>query len=120
MGIIPAGVHRAIDFAAVLVFALAPTLFGLTGNTRLLAYALAAIHLALTLATLFPGRPRGLVPFNLHGITEGVVGLALVALPLVRNWTHGARTFYLAMGVVLLILAAATRYRAEPSPAATP
>lgn len=120
MGIIPASVHRLIDFAIVLAFALAPTLFGLAGNTRLLAYALAAIHLALTLVTHFPGRPRGLVQYHLHGIIEGVVGLALIALPLLRNWTHGARTFYLAIGVVLLIVAAISRQRPEPSPTVTP
>lgn len=113
MGIIPAGVHRVLDFVTVVLFAIAPTAFHLTGNTRLLAYGLAAVHLALTLLTHFPGRARGPVPFRVHGIVELVVGLALVALPLLRHWTFGARTFYLAVGVTILVVWALTRYGAD-------
>lgn len=118
MGIIPSAMHRALDFVTVAIFALAPTLFGMTGRSAMLTYALAVVHLLLTLATRFPDKPtRGVIPFKVHGLVELVVGVALVALPLVRQWTGGARIFYLAIGAVILVVYALTRYNdavAEP------
>lgn len=111
MGILPPNVHRILDYLAVIVFALAPSMFHLAGNTRMLAYALAVIHLVVTLATQFPGSVRRPLPYSAHGIIELLVGLALVCVPLIRHWTFGARQFYPAMGVALLIIWAITRYR---------
>jgi hypothetical protein len=111
VGIISPSVHRILDFVVVLLFAAAPTVFQLHGNTMYAAYALAAIHLVLTLLTHFPGRTGGSVPFHVHGIVELVVGIVLIAAPLVRHWTYGARTFYLAIGVLILVVWALTRYR---------
>jgi hypothetical protein len=115
MGLISPAVHRVLDFVLVIAFALAPTLFHLTGRTAALAYVIAAIHLLDTLATEFPGRARRPIPFRSHGIVELVVGIALVAVPLVRHWTHGARIFYPAIGVAILVVWALTRY-AETRP----
>lgn len=110
MGIISATVHRWLDFAVVALFAIAPTAFHLTGNTRLLAFGLAAVHLGLTLLTHFPGQARGVVPFRVHGMIELAVGVVLVALPLLRHWTFGAHTFYIGIGVAILVVWALTRY----------
>jgi hypothetical protein len=111
MGILPPNVHRILDYLAVIVFALAPSLFHLTGNTKMLAYALAVIHLVVTLATQFPGSVRRPLPYSAHGIIELVIGLALVCVPLIRHWTYDAGKFYPAMGVVILVIWAITRYR---------
>ena len=111
MGILPPNVHRILDYLAVIIFALAPTLFRLNGNTRMLAYALAVIHLVVTLATQFPGGARRPLPYSAHGIIELLVGLALVCVPFIRHGTFGARQFYPAIGVVILIIWALTRYR---------
>lgn len=111
MGILPPNVHRILDYLAVIVFALAPSVLHLTGNTKMLAYALAVIHLVVTLATQFPGSVRRPLPFSAHGIIELLLGLALVCVPLIRHWTFDAGKFYPAMGVALLIIWAITRYR---------
>ena len=116
MGILPPNVHRILDYLAVIIFALAPTLFRLNGNTKMLAYALAVIHLVVTLATQFPGSVRRPLPYSVHGIIELVVGLALVCVPLIRHWTFGARQFYPARGVVLRVIWAITRYRDTTAP----
>ncbi|HEX8849082.1 MAG TPA: hypothetical protein VF761_06095 [Gemmatimonadaceae bacterium] len=113
MGIIPPGVHRILDYLAVIAFALAPTVFRLHGNTMYLAYALAVVHLLVTLLTQFPSAPRRPFAFHLHGALELLVGILLVCVPLLRHWTFGARRFYLGMGVALLIVWALTRYRRE-------
>lgn len=123
MGIIPPNVHRILDYVAVVVFALAPTLFRLHGNTQLLAYALAVIHLVVTLATHFPGSARRPIPYNVHGIIELVVGILILAVPFIRHWTYGARQFYPWMGVAILVIWFLTRYRdtsvpVTPAPAA--
>jgi hypothetical protein len=111
MGIIPPNVHRILDYVLVALFALAPTLFHLHGNTKTLAYALAVVHLLMTLATQFPGSARRPIPFHVHGIIDFVVGACLVAAPLIRHWTYGARTFYLGVGVAIVVVAALTRFR---------
>lgn len=111
MGIIPPNVHRLLDFVAVIGFALAPTLFQLHGNTVILAYALAVIHLAMTLATRFPGSAPRPIPYHVHGLVELVVGVLLIAIPFVRHWTSGARQFYPAIGIVIVVIWALTRYR---------
>lgn len=119
MGIIPSRVHRVLDFVTVVAFASAPTLFGLVGRTATLAYALAVVHLLLTLATHFPGHGRYPVPFRAHGVIELLVGLALVAVPFIRDWTHGARIFFPAIGVVILAVWALSRY-GESEPVSAP
>jgi hypothetical protein len=120
MGILPPNVHRILDYLAVIIFALAPSIFHLTGNTKMLAYALAVIHLVVTLATQFPGSARRPLPYSAHGIIELVIGLALVVIPLIRHWTYSAGKFYPAMGVVILIIWAITRYRDTVVPVAAP
>jgi len=111
MGLIPPNVHRILDYLAVIVFALAPTLFHLTGNTRLLAYGLAIIHLVVTLATHFPGSAMRPLPYHVHGIIELIIGIVLVCVPFIRHWTAGARQFYPAIGAVIVVIWLLTRYR---------
>jgi hypothetical protein len=111
MGIIPPNVHRILDYVVVLLFALAPTMFHITGNTKMLAYALAVIVLLMTLATQFPGSARRPIPFHVHGIIDFVLGVCLIAVPLIRHWTGDARKFYLAMGIAIVVVAALTRFR---------
>ena len=119
MGILPPTVHRLLDYVAVIVFALAPSLIHLAGNTKMLAYALAVIHLVVTLATHFPGSARRPLPYSVHGIIELVIGLALVCVPFIRHWTFAAGKFYPAMGVLILVIWAVTRYRDTTVPVTT-
>ncbi len=110
MRVISADVHRILDFVTVVVFAAAPALLGLTGTPALLAYALAGVHLLLTLLTRFSDSGRGMIPFRIHGMIELLVGLVLALLPFVVGWGGVARTFYVAVGVVILIVWALTDY----------
>ena len=113
MGIIPPGVHRILDWLAVVVFAVAPTVFNLHGNTAVLAYCLAAVHLLITLLTQFPAGARRPIAFHLHGAIELAIGILFIAVPLMRHWTFGARRFYIGMGIALLIMLGLSRYRDE-------
>lgn len=119
MRISGSGLHRTLDFVTVVGFAVAPLTLGLAGLAATLSYTLALIHLILTLFTAFPASPARPVPFAVHGVIEGVVGVALIVLPWLAAWTGTPRTFYIAAGVVILLVWATSKYRAAgPDPAA--
>lgn len=115
MGIISAGAHRALDFVLVLVLAVAPLLFGMTGRSAMATWALAVIHLLVTLFSQVPGRARRPISYPVHGMLELIVAVAMIAVPLVRHWTGGARIFWLGFGVALLLVWLLTSYRERGS-----
>ncbi len=105
----------------VAVFLLAPLLVGLGGRPAAISYALAAVHLVMTLMTRFPLGVWKTIPFFVHGIVELIVGVALLILPSFDGYGPGspARRFYLAMGAGILIVWALTAYReSDTAPAA--
>lgn len=113
MKILSPTVHGALDYVVVLLFALAPTLFGFTGVPATLSYVLAGVHLLMTLCTKFPMGVIKLVPFPIHGMVEVAVVLGLVAAP----WLFGfsgvlvARNFYLGAAALIAVVVALTNYR---------
>lgn len=107
---LPASVHRSLDMVAVIAFLAMPILLGLSGPPAMLSYALAAIHLVVTLSTKFPDTGHKLISLRAHGVVELVVGIVLIVLPWVVGWTDVARTYYVAVGVILLIVWAASNY----------
>ncbi len=114
MKILSPKVHGYLDFVVVITFALAPTIFGLTGLAATIAYVLAVVHLALTLATAFPLGVIGLVPFTIHGWIELLVSVGLVALPFIAGFSDVpvARNFYIAAGIVVFVTWLITNYQA--------
>ena len=122
MRFITARIHGMLDFIVVVVFLLGPLLMGLGGSPAAISYALAVIHLVMTLMTQFPAGRWKTIPFFVHGIVELVVGIVLLILPSFEGYSPGspARQFYLAMGAVILVVWALTAYRGpgdEVSPA---
>lgn len=113
MRVVPAALHRVLDFVTIAIFALAPTVLHLTGVPMMVAYALAVVHLILTLLTRFTPTGAGVVPFKLHGVVELIVGIALVVAPFVLGWTGVARTFFAAMGVLIFVVWALSDYATE-------
>jgi hypothetical protein len=57
MKIISSEVHVALDYLTVAIFALAPTLIGLSGTSEIISYVLAIVHLSMTLLTDMPFSP---------------------------------------------------------------
>jgi len=110
---IPAPLHRILDFLTVAVFAAAPSLLGLTGFAAALAYVLAAVHLAMTLLTRFTETDRKPVSLGLHGNVESIVGVTLVLLPWLLGWNGSSLIFYVAAGVVILMVWAFSRFRLD-------
>lgn len=94
--------HRIVDFVIVAAFALAPTVLGLTDSPAVIAYTLAAIHLALTLATRFPGGGGRPVSIGLHAVLELLVGISLLIMPWLTDWPGDAQAFFSVAGLMML------------------
>jgi hypothetical protein len=97
--------HGILDYVTVALFALAPSIFGFAGTAALISYALAAIHLTMTLLTDMPLGVIKVIPMKLHSIVEMLVGPVLVigalALP---NLVTGGRGFFVAAGAVIFVV----------------
>lgn len=104
--------HQILDFVTIAAFALAPTLVPLSGGAAVVAYALAIVHLMVTLVTMFPGTSNRLLPLKAHGTIETIVGIALIVLPFVAGWADRGRPFFLVAGGVILVVGAISRYDA--------
>ncbi|MGB6175653.1 MAG: hypothetical protein WBF43_04795 [Methylocella sp.] len=105
--------HGAIDYLAVLSFAAAPAVIGLSGWPAVLSYALAGVHLLMTLLTDFPAGAIKLVAVTLHSWVERIVGPVLIILAFLplNGATQNARIFFGVMGVVILSVERLTAYR---------
>ena len=113
MRFLDARVHGVIDIVVVVIFLLGPVVFGLGGSPAAISYALAAVHLVMTLLTDIPMGVRKVIPFFVHGIIELAVGVFLVILPTIEGYAPGspARRFYTMIGAAILVVWALTAYR---------
>ncbi len=114
MKILTPRIHGILDFVVVALFALAPTLFGFSGAPATLSYALAVIHLILTLITAFPYGILKLVPFTIHGAIEVIVSIFLVLAPWIFGFAaeENAKMFYIGSGILIFIVYLTTDYKA--------
>ncbi len=99
--------HGVLDYGTCAFFALAPTLFGLTGAYATVCYLLAGGYLVISLLTAMPLGAIKVIPFWLHGKLELVSGPAFIAAP----WLFGfaddnptARNLFVGAGIVFLIV----------------
>jgi hypothetical protein len=113
MKILSPRLHGYLDYLTVLIFVVAPSVVGLTGLPAMLAYTLAGVHLTMTLLTDFPMGLVKVVPMPLHGWVERLVGPTLVAIPFVLGFSSDikAMSFYIAMGVTIIVVGLVTDYR---------
>lgn len=115
MKVISPRIHGYLDFLTVFIFLLAPTLLGLGQLSAILAYSLAVVHLLVTLASDFPFGVVKLIPFTVHGWIERMVGPLLIAIPFILDFSDEevARNFYIAMGIIIVLVGILTDYQAE-------
>ncbi len=113
MKILSPRIHGYLDYLVVIWFLAAPTLFGLTGIAANISYALAIIHLGLTVLTAFPLGVIKVIPLQFHGVIELIVSFALIALPWLLGFASvaSARNFYVASGIAIFIVWLITRYQ---------
>ena len=104
--------HGFLDYITVIAFAVIPTIFGFEGVPAYLSYALAAIHLLMTLLTNFPLGVAKVIPVRLHKLVETIVGPALIVVPWVLGFSENltARYVYIVMGLVIIAVGFMTDY----------
>ena len=110
MKLIPASVHRSLDMVSVIGLIAAPILLGMSGPPAIVSYVLAAIHLIVTLSTKFPDTGHKPLSLRNHGMIELVVGIVLIVLPWIVQWSGVARGYYIVVGAVLLVIWASSNY----------
>jgi len=105
--------HGIIDYAMVLYLAAGPTVVGFRGKQAMICWALAVVHLLLTAVTRFPPGIVKVVRFPLHGAVEFLVGLLMIILPWLGNFSKGllSRNFFVATGALILLIWFLTDYR---------
>ena len=107
-------VHGYIDYAAVALLALAPTLFGFAGVAATICYLAAIGLLVMSLCTAYPLSLARLVPFTVHGAIEFGSSVLFVVAP----WLFGfdsvpaPRNFFVIGGIALFGLYLITNYKA--------
>jgi hypothetical protein len=111
--IIAPTLHGVLDYTTVVLFAAAPSVLGLTGLAAGIAYALAGIHLLMTLVTALPLSPIKMLPLFFHGWVERVVGPVVIILPFVLGLKGVARTFYIAIGIVIVLVGILSDYESS-------
>ncbi|MEZ4749568.1 MAG: hypothetical protein R3B54_02760 [Bdellovibrionota bacterium] len=109
---INASLHGVIDYLVVAAFAAAPSTLGFGGIIANLCYALAGIHLTLTLLTDFPFGAIKTIPFKTHGYIELAVGPVLAAIPWAFSFSGHptALTFFSAFGGAVFLTWLFTNY----------
>lgn len=103
-------VHLMLDVATVAVFLVAPRLLHLAAGPRALAYLLATAHALLTVTMESMPSQFLRVGGRIHAGVELVVGLALLAVPLVTGWSAAAHWFFGVAGCAILAVVAGTDY----------
>jgi hypothetical protein len=118
MKIISDEIHAGLDYVTVVIFALAPSVIGLSGPAAIVSYALAIVHLAMTLVTNMPFSLAKWLPIKLHSLVELVVGPVLIVGGLLLPAPPPARIFFAAMGAIVLVVWLLSRYGMTKDPLA--
>lgn len=104
--------HGYVDYAVVVLLALAPLALRFGPVSTTVSCVAALTHLVVTLLSEQPLGAARKIPFPVHGALEFSLGVGLVASP----WLFGfsaegpARIFSVVTGLALLIVVLATRY----------
>ena len=116
MKIISPTLHGVLDYLTCGLFLTAPTIFDFTGTYATVCYILAAGYLLISLITNMPLGAFKVLPFWLHGRLELVSGAVFIASPWLFDFANEngtARNFFVAMGVVFLVVFLCTRWRTQ-------
>ncbi|MDB4904405.1 MAG: hypothetical protein JWQ63_3686 [Mucilaginibacter sp.] len=105
-------IHGIIDYFVVIFLLASPTIFGFTGLLAIFTYALAGIHLLMTILTDYNVGLIKIIPFHTHGFIESVVGVVLIALGYTLfNDNAAGKLFYIIFGTIILYTWLVTDYR---------
>lgn len=113
MKILNPRVHGYLDYAAVLLLALAPTLFGFDGTPAALCYVVAILQGGMSMMTAYPLGAVKVIPFTVHGGVELATAILFILSPWLFRFSEiaSARNFFLVAGIALAAVWATTDYK---------
>jgi hypothetical protein len=105
--------HAIIDYVIVVLMLLGPSVAGFAGRQATWMYVFGVVLLITSLLTRYPFGAMKAIAFPAHGGIEVLLGVLLLVLPWMAQFARGikSRNFYVAMGVMLLLVAVLTDYR---------
>jgi hypothetical protein len=107
-------IHGIIDYLVVIFLLASPTIFGFTGLLATFTYALAIVHLLLTILTDYNVGLIKVIPFTFHGTIEFIVGVALIVIAYTLFKDNAAgKLFYVIFGTVVLLTWLVTDYKGK-------
>jgi hypothetical protein len=111
-------VHGFLDYGAILLLFLAPSLFGFSGLPATLLYIVAVAYLAMVLLTAYPLGAAKVIPFTVHGYVEAALAVLFIVAPFILGFSDvvAARNFYVVAGIALGGVFLLTNYRAAEAP----
>lgn len=106
-------IHGAVDYGVVLFLLIAPRVFLLPQITSYFTYALALIHLTLTILTNFELGVFKIIPFKIHGHIELIVSLVLIAVGFYLGSIEGdlSKHFYFSFALAVFLTWLITDYK---------
>lgn len=106
--------HGYIDYAAVLILFLAPTLFNFGGTPAVISYVIGAMQLIMSLLTAYPLGAARVISFPAHGGVELATAIFLVVSPWLFGFSNieSARNFFVIGGITLGAVYLVTDYKA--------
>jgi hypothetical protein len=112
MKFISPAAHGIIDYLVVVFLLAAPSVFGFTGIISYVTYAIAGVHLLLTILTNFPMGLIKVIPVKVHAIIEALAGITCIVLActLFKDNLEGSKLFYGIFGTVVLLTWLVTDY----------
>lgn len=107
--------HGVLDYATAAATVVAPKLLDFPEPAARVCYALAGGYAGLSAFTDYPLSVKRAVPFKAHGAAEGVIGLALPALPWALGFAghRAARAFFFGLTAVTAVVAALTDWNSR-------
>jgi len=100
-------IHAYLDYPVAIGLIAMPYLFGL-GETDSLAFWLSVVTgVAAFVLTLLTDHHLGVIrilPYRLHLVVDGLVGLAFVAAPFVLGFSGLEFWYYLGLGLTVLVV----------------
>jgi VIT1/CCC1 family predicted Fe2+/Mn2+ transporter len=116
-GPIPRFLHGLIEYAAGVLLIVAPFLIGFDSDSATAVSVVVGVVVILVAATT--DGPTSLVnqiPIPAHVLVDYALGAFLIASPFLFGYSDesGPTAFFIALGVVHLLLTVATRFRPAP------
>jgi len=119
-GPIPAFIHGLIEYAAGVLFVAAPFLLSFEEDAATAASIVAGVLILIVAAST--NMSTGLIksiPVQAHVVLDYILAIALIAAPFLFAFSDDgtALAFFIALGVLHLLITIATRFIREPKPA---